>query len=533
LPEQEIHARQTGKQTMENNRASTVLIFIGGLLLSILALMSVVMTQNNSIGQLARFLLVGGFVICVFRPKTGFFIWLLACGYTDFLKRLMVIAGRISWSDLPYVLGITPVMFAGIVIGCVIAKIGGSVQKEKANWPMLFLGLGLMFFNAALTYFSKGQSVSATLQALANEGIYILLIFVVPVLFRNSHEIIGVWRFLVWVFLPVAIYGIAQKIFGFQDFEIDYLKTGMSIEIKQLFSDRVRAFSTLNSSTALASVCGTLASISLVFTLIPKSGENRRRFNPFVGMILASIYTGGLIASTGRSDMALVLLVPLGVWCFQKPGRTKAIYTMVALGFAILLASSAFLLQNIGTITDYLLGTKDVNSFQQEMLNVNTYSDRLFGFANVLLNPKAWTWLGFGVGESVGNADRFHCHDPISLVLVRFGALGLITYLLTIYYALRWCHRQVFHIRNASHRWLAAVMEAVALGIALVSVLSGSRVVIFPINVLFWLSWGSLLLIVQINKKTHASTPEKEEEREPVLRFQRTKPFWQTTAHES
>ena len=80
---------------MENNRAGSLIIIIGGMFLTMLAVLSVMMTHGNSIGALSKYLLIGGFFLCCLQPRLGFFVWVLACGYNDLLKRLMIIAGRI------------------------------------------------------------------------------------------------------------------------------------------------------------------------------------------------------------------------------------------------------------------------------------------------------------------------------------------------------------------------------------------------------------------------------------------------------
>ena len=96
------------------------------------------------------------------------------------------------------------------------------------------------------------------------------MLFVMPVLFPRYEDALRVLRFTLWVFLPVALYGIAQQIDGFQPFEIAYLRTGLSIEIKQLLTNHVRAFSTLNSPTALGAVSAVLVVVCWFLSRLPR-----------------------------------------------------------------------------------------------------------------------------------------------------------------------------------------------------------------------------------------------------------------------
>jgi len=499
--------------------------------LGVFAMLSVMTTHGNTIGEFALYVLLAGFLFCCVQPRTGFFVWLVACGYNDLFKRLMVIGGRMSWNDLPYVLGITPMMFAGIVIACLMGGLTGSRPLRKMHWLMFALGVFMMVMNSALTYFATAHSVSSTMQALANDGLYYLLLFVVPVLFQDADDIVQVCRFAIWVFLPVAMYGIVQQVYGFQEFEVAYLKTGMSIEVKQLFTNRIRAFSTLNSPTALSAVCGVLAGMCLLFTFTPGDKNHKRLLNPFLGILLMLAYIGGVLSSASRSELIIIPVVPVVLWALLKPTRTAALYFAALMGFVFLVFTSAFILDNLDVISNSVSGGLDAASFQAGMVDVNTYSDRLFGFAHVLLNPKAWTWFGYGIKEGLGNEDRFHCHDPISATLIHYGALGLVVGTVICGLTLRWFHRLVFRMDDAYLRWLGSAMQALALGLALVSVVSGSILACFPINVFFCFFWGALLLLSQENEAVRPepeATPEAEQE--PVRH--RPIPFWQkTTSH--
>ena len=99
----------------EGNPGSFFIVFLL-MFCGLYAVVSVILTEGNSIGQMCQFLMVAGFLVSLITPRMGFFAWMVFCGYNDLLKRLLVVGGRVSHNDLMWVLGITPAMFAGVVV---------------------------------------------------------------------------------------------------------------------------------------------------------------------------------------------------------------------------------------------------------------------------------------------------------------------------------------------------------------------------------------------------------------------------------
>ncbi len=92
------------------------------------------------------------------------------------------------------------------------------------------------------------ESKMTLLRNLGESCIYISLIMLVPVYFPTTEEVTTLLRTCVIVFIPVALYGFWQKIFGLSDFEWKYLLSGLTVTAGDyLNSDRV--FSSLNSTT--------------------------------------------------------------------------------------------------------------------------------------------------------------------------------------------------------------------------------------------------------------------------------------------
>ncbi len=459
------------------------------------ALASILLTEGNTIGEFCRYLLVGGFLFSVVSPRLGFYTWLTLCGYNDLLKRLMIMGGRVSHGDLPFVLGITPAMFGGVVVALAVGGLLGTRRLMFRDLVAVVAGCVLMVGTGALAYVKEGAGMNGVLQAMANNGLYALLLFVLPMMFRTVEDLQRLWRFLVFAFLPVAVYGVVQQLQGFAEFEVDYLKTGLSIEIKQLVVGEVRAFSTLNSPSALSVVCAALAVVSLFLGFARHEKGARPLLRPWVAMLCFVIHFAGLIASTSRSPILIVPIALLGGWCFFSRSRTRAFYAVTGGSFLALVVASPWLVQRIDLINEFVSGLASPSSFMGRMMTVGTYWDRLEGFATVLMNFDAYKLLGWGIDEH--GEGRFHYHDPLSEVLVRFGALALFAMVVIGALFLIFSHRQAWNLKQTKDRQFAARMISLSFALVAISLISGSILTTFPNNVIFWLCLGGVTALAR------------------------------------
>jgi hypothetical protein len=483
-----------------------IMLMLGGLY----SMASVLLTSGNTIGELCRFLLVGGFLFCLASPRIGFFIWLMFCGYNDLVKRFLVIGGRVSQDDLTFVLGITPAMFGGIVISLIVGGLMHSTRVSMRDWKSLGIGVLLILLAGAAAARHPGAGMNGVLQAMANDGLYSLLLFVLPVIFRASAEILYIWRFLVLAFLPVAIYGVVQQIFGFADFEIEYLLTGLSIEIKQLYTGEVRAFSTLNSPTALSVVCACLAVLSLYLGFGLKERGQQPVLSRPVAVFCFLIHFAGLIASTSRTPLFIPLLALTGGWCFASVSRTRVFYILTIGAFVGLVLISPWLVSRLDDISVAVASAGPSGGFLSRMIVIGTYWDRLQGFASVLMNPDAWTLFGFGVRED-GTGVYFY-HDPVSEILIKYGALALIGSLGLLFFVLRSFHRKAWSMAEPLGRLFAARMIALTFSLMMISAIGGSVLSTFPNNILFWMS---LATVVVISRRPLQAEQDSQSAREP------------------
>lgn len=479
-----------------------VLVVSGGLLLALFAIASILLGDTNAIAHLFLYLMVGGAVLALMAPRQAFVLLMISCAYVDLLKRLMVVSGRLSMDDLYYVLGFSPVLLA-VIIGSVIIR--GAIGRISLTGDHLrLLGLaGVMVVVTTLMAFLGGErGIGRVMQSVANGGFYATLLFVVPVLFPTTRDVLRLLNLLLWIYLPVAIYGVVQQVWGFQAFEIQYLMSGLSIEVKQLFTDRVRAFSTLNSPTSLGAICGVFVVLP-VFLANTRNQTGKRFMGMFIAAVMSAIYFAAVLASTSRTALVVVALMAIGIACFQTRRRTVIYYSIGGLVFMSLLFSAGFLLGRIEEITAYLL-VKLGGAISEESINLNTFSDRLQGFASVLTNPDAYTLFGHGADRGMDPKDPLYNHDLLSNTLVRFGAVPLLVVGTFISGFILWTHRQVLQIEDPKRRRFGAGMLAMVLSLIAISITSGNVLAIFPVNTLFWLGVSATIVTVSVPKRAES-----------------------------
>ncbi|MDB6118409.1 MAG: hypothetical protein JWO08_2190, partial [Verrucomicrobiaceae bacterium] len=313
---------------MSNNGSNasplTIVAVIGALFAAVYISSSILLSQGNQLAGLFYYIMLASGAVGLIAPRLSFSLLIIQCGYLDLLKRLMVFAGKITRDELFSVLGIAPVTLVGISLGLLLRVVFGKTVADAGDVKRFIIALVLNVGLAAVV-FHQGGGVGGTLREVANGSAYALLLFIVPLLFRTPEEVGKCARFIIAVFVPVALYAIYQQLFGFQTFEIDYLKTNLSIEIKQLEADRVRAFGTLNSPTSISVVASSMAAMALGLAYVAKRSRKLGMSMPLALLILA-IGVGAWLASTVRVGLLLVPVAMAGTFLFLRPSTTKWFY---------------------------------------------------------------------------------------------------------------------------------------------------------------------------------------------------------------
>jgi hypothetical protein len=491
---------------MNRSRHFGPLLGFAAALGSLFVIASILLGHGNQFAALLRYLLIVGFAVGLLFPRGALITCLVFCGYADLLKRLMVVFDRVQYSDLYSVLGIPPVMLLGVTIALLLGNVTRRFEFEKNHWRLLALSCGIIFAGVLLSAREQGLSLAALAPGIANDGSYAMLVFVVPVIFRDTDEMLKLLKILLWCYAPAALYGVIQQLYGFQPFEIAYLKTGLTLEIKQLYSTEVRPFSTLNSPTAFSVVCGMMAVFTVILAFTPRRRGDGRILTPGAGVFFFTIFMAGLIASTSRSALLLTLIGPVGFLCFRSAAATRWLYATLGAGFMLLVLFASVLLSNLGDLQSEISGVAGEGQLASQLSRVGTFGDRLHGFANLATNPEVYTLFGYGTERGSDERDPLYAHDMVSNLIVTHGLVVFVLIVIVLVIALTRMHRRVLQLGDRHHRLLAAGFTALAFSVFALSAVSGSVIGTFPVNTLLWLSLGLLMLVYQ-SETLHRGDP--------------------------
>ena len=500
---------------MMAQRTFNPLLGIAAALGSLFVIATVLLGHGNQLALLFRYLLVAGFFAGLLFPKGTLIFWLVLCGYTDLLKRFMVVFGNVEYSDLYNVLGIPPMMIAGVTLAVVVGALMGRFQLRTSHWRLFLMACFLMLVSAALAAKEKGGTWSGLIAAIANDGTYTMLLFVLPVLFKDTDDVLRLTKLLLLAYVPVALYGVFQQLHGFQEFEVAYLKTGLTLEIKQLYASEVRPFSTLNSPTAFSVVCAMLCVVSIMLTLTPRREGGGWLLRRGLATFFVAIYFAGLVASTSRSAMLLVLIALVGFLCFRSGSATRWLYASCGAAFLALVLMADTILSNLDVMQDKISDILGDGQFITLLSRVGTFSDRLHGFANLITNPEVYTFFGYGPERGSDERDPLYSHDMISNMLVTHGVVPFLAFAIIGGVVLKKIHGHVLRLPDRHHRLLAAGLLSLAFSLFVLSAVSGSVLGTFPINALFWLCLAQLMLVYQ-SDALHSTDEEEMDVAEEV-----------------
>lgn len=475
---------------------------------AIIVVFSVFISHGNEIGNLFKYLLVLSFFIGLLSPKPSFSLLLVLCLVIDLCKRMMVVSGRISSMDLYYVLGIPPVLVTGIAVSALIGIAQGRLQFRLQHLLLMAASALIILFSLFTNARELGFSPGVLFPVLANQGIYTLLLFLVPLYFQDRSEIVALLRKLIWLCIPIAIYGVVQKIWGYQEFEIAYLKTGYTMEIKQLESGEIRPFSSLNSPTSYGALCATMAAFSIVFMFIRKNYHNTEKIlSPYIALPSLLIFLTGLIASTSRTSSAIFPIILAGFFCFVSKKRTIGLYSTLISAFIALWIFAPLLLQNLMPLQAMITDVVGQDNFLAQITVVGTYTDRLQGFINLTRNPKVYTLFGHGTQTDLANTDDLFSHDALTSSIITYGIIPVLCILIPAIFATAKAHIVIYNIKDTLNRNIAATCVAAGLSYAIISLIGGSVFNVFPINAFLWLFLGITALMATPSSSSPATEP--------------------------
>jgi len=315
------------------------------------------------------------------------------------------------------------------------------------------------------------------------------MILITSMILPEPEDSLKVLRFALWVFLPVALYGIWQQIFGFNNFEVRFLETGFTKTVGDLDDAHPRPFSTLNSPHTLSVCTAIFAGVAL---FVPFKGGKRLLWQYPVSLV----YILGCLATIGRSGIFIMPLTLIGWLCFRRKWTTCVFYGAILGALILLMVNAEPILDRLGSL-EKLLPINDNDAVSTEAFRLGTFSDRLMSFHNGLTNPRFHTLFG---DPDAAKADDEHsygetvAHDQITQTLVRYGLVGLGASILIAATGLAIAHRAVLRLTDYTTREIAIALLSVVTAVIYSGMMFGAHLDLFPVDFFFAFLVGILVV---------------------------------------
>ncbi len=468
----------------EGNTGPRFLVPALGLLTGVfLAADLVTLEGQNPVSQFMQFAGVGMLLLSIVAPRKGMYVLIIACGYLDLVKRIAYFYGGGDESLQYDILSFAPLTLAGIFLGIMLPRI--AIKKRflyKHEILVAGLSVGIIVVSFLIGY-RNTQSVLKAVTITVAVGTYTLLLLIVPELFKTRLQIEAVLEHIFFIFLPCALWGIYQGIFGYPLIDRVWLASPLTMNGRLLVDVKARAFGTLASPHPFTVVYWMIViGLYLVWT------RSKRRV-----LILASlaIYFVAFFYAYTRSTWVTFAMTLVAVFFFQKPKRTVFLYGVVIVIFALLVINAENI--NLDALQRYLPMT---TATEEMSLRLGTFSDRLISFHNWSTDPKYWTLFGrtdiFEV-ESASRSWDERVHDQIGQILTTSGIVGLAASLAVMIGGLHYFHKITWRIPDPKRRRLSIVLLAMVSILLYFASVAGSSLYVFPWNCLFWFVVGCLL----------------------------------------
>jgi hypothetical protein len=440
------------------------------------------------------------FAVSVVSTRAGLLVLLFSCAYSDLLKRLLVFWGDLSFEQVSYVLAMAPLVVAGLFVS-VITQWAFHRVEIKLRDVLLMGGVGIAMVLSFLLNKRGGGDTLESMKQAANSGLYMVLAPIALKILQNASEIEKLLLKTRIIFIPVALYGIWQSFFGLADFEIEYLKSGLTMMVKELFDIRPKPFSTLNSAGSLGTLTAGLAVLSL-YPLLVKRTTQLTFFDKFASIGLFLLYLAASLVSMVRASVLVWMVALFGVWCFRSAARTRVFYWSAIGSFMVLIASSSYILSHIAE-WDPANGAE--SAIAGQALRLQTYSERLKGFVNLTNSTDMYSL--FGLPEDQKMRETTYNHDPLSTLLVDVGVVGLVAVIVPFVLIVRFLHKRLLGLPPGAHRDIAVLLVAINAGWLVSHLLFHSVISGFPVNAFFWL-FGGMAGALLIMERPSAEVPE-------------------------
>ena len=491
---------------MQSNSLSKVAMVLGLLVGSLYMVFDLFTSGGNVVAQFYRYALIGGGLFGLLSPRFAVYLLIALTAYLDFTKRLMILDSGVSKIDLYYVLGVSPAVMSGIAAYTLYT----SLINPGASRPGLIKLAILTFSMAGLLGALGVLGATSRFQALGdsvNAVVYILLLPSIAMLFRTPEDLRQLLKGVLLIYTPAVLYMLVHwfravflemnpPIFGW---ELDYVKSGMTIEVRQLAERRFRPFGTFNSAANASMVFA--AFFGLVMSGLWKQPFRGHpggggRFSRGLLAILILIAMYATYSRTGWLFAVVILMVPA---LFKNRAATVMAYGVGLVSVVSLMLASPYLLKHkiLNEISSELYSAKRTEEWSQ-VTNIATLNDRLEGFYALVKSRKIWTPFGFKFAYPNPEAVRqsILSHDALSTALMKYGYVPLGLAGIFGLVMLKRMHGYIHQEKDPLARTMAATCLAVALVLCTGTLVNSAQLVTYPVNFWIWFMFSCVVSLM-------------------------------------
>ena len=487
-----------GTSRMESLQSSQILKFL--LASGIAALAAFILGQvlsTNGGSPIAELLLIVGLILMFYalvRPWNALllFLWLVIC--IDALKRVTYAATDMSMIDVAEILIVPVLLMGGLYLRVFglhwfVSRREDSTLNLRKFWPILVLfisGVGGLIYKEGASF----GVISANYQIFC----YIPAAVIVPYFLNSPERWDKYAQQLYYLLLVVGVYGIIQSIHGPFDYEVEYLKSGLTSTISLMEQESFRAFSLLNTGPTYAG----MMIICLFYTYYLVCQKWGRMVWTLRVTVLTIFAAGACFLATQRGALISGLIVIVGLPMFVKPRMLIGLFVgfIVSYGLTIYYASE---IKDYMYVADAQLDFLRTSHFMSQEFSILTMGTRLDGFI-ALQSPNMWTPLGGYTGEAG--------HNLLSDLLTWVGYIGTTVFLIIVGTVIYVSTRVLTELKHNPQAYLwAQVNLAVFLYVLIWGAFLGSTIHVSPVNFFFWTSLGNLIFLYR--NRALVVTPEQ------------------------
>lgn len=485
---------------MQQNTPTRIFLFAALTLFAMGAAFQMFSMEGNVLGNSFRLLTPLAIVLGLATSRLPFYLLLAAGAYLDLIKRFMILDSRFTDTDLAFLLGFAPALVAGMVLRFIFAVLTKS-NTVSAREVRLFSIITLLCCLLGGAQMIMGQGLRSAGNAV-NMVAYLYMPLLVPRIFKSIPELKRLLIIMTVIYIPAALWAIHQAYYGLEAFEMQYLLSGMTNEVRQLDELVFRNMGTMVSAHAMSMVASIIA-IAMIIPIVWKTGKISMSawLNP-IRLVCIWIFLTGAYFTFSRTGWACAIIALLAFVILQSRFLTFTAYFATIAGISALYLSADYLLKSkITQETQEILFEKfGTTAEARQSLVLGTLDARLESMASFVNDSRIWTPFGLKLAKK--DVQINWIHDILTENLVRLGYVPLIILFLGILICSFLCFRALFRMPRGPDRTLATYFTALALGMMSGGFSQGIMILYFPINFFWCLFLGASYTLYLIQKQT-------------------------------